>query len=187
MTRTQFDRKDVVDKLTLLFWINGYSATSMKQVVDATGLKPGSLYLSFGNKEALFQESLRNYADNGIKRIRKTLNSQPDYKAGICKILEKMVADSTKRNFRSCFLVKTQLELAGEANALFEFAAARLGEIERIYQGYLETEFSEPVSQRRAASIMLHISGILVWGYQRGSAERILEGLREGLPWLPWD
>lgn len=75
MMTAQLARKEVIDKMTLLFWNNSYGATSMKQVVDVTGLKPGSLYFIFGNKDALFQESLQRYADNGVNRIRKTLNA----------------------------------------------------------------------------------------------------------------
>lgn len=54
MARAQFDRDDVIGKSIKLFWKNGYSASSMQQVVKATGLKPGSIYLAFGNKEGLF-------------------------------------------------------------------------------------------------------------------------------------
>jgi TetR/AcrR family transcriptional repressor of nem operon len=85
-------------------------------------------------------------------------------------------------------LVKTQLELAAEGNELyFYFASARLGEVEALFRSYLEKEFSKTVSIRLAASIMLHIFGMRVYGYQQASADRMREGLREGMPWLPWE
>ncbi len=59
--------------------------------------------------------------------------------------------------------------------------------MEALFRSYLEKEFSETVSRRRAASIMLHIFGLRVYGYQQGSADRMRQGLREGLPWLPWE
>ncbi len=186
MARAQFDRDDVIDKSIALFWNNGFSASSMKQVVQVTGLKPGSLYLAFGNKEALFREALQSYADKSITKIRNTLESAPSVGEGICAILEKMVQESTRKNYCSCFLVKTQLELAAAGNELYDFASVKLGEIEELYQSYLEKEFSATVSQHRAVSLMLHIFGIRVYGYQRDSADLVREGLREGLPWLPW-
>jgi hypothetical protein len=85
------------------------------------------------------------------------------------------------------FKVKTQLELAAEGNELNFFAAAKLGEVEAFFRSYLENEFSKTVSRRRPASIMLHIFGMRVHGYQRGSADRMRQGLHEGLPWLPWE
>jgi AcrR family transcriptional regulator len=53
----------------------------MKQVVQVTGLKPGSLYLAFGNKEALFREALQSYAEKGIAHICNTLDNAPSVNA----------------------------------------------------------------------------------------------------------
>lgn len=187
MARAQFDRNDVIDKSIELFWQNGFSGSSIQQVVKATGLKPGSIYLAFGNKEALFREALESYAQKSIVQISSTLDRAKSVGEGICRQLEKMVQESTKDNYCSCFLVKTQLELATESNELYSFAAAKIGEVETLFRSYLEKEFSKTVSRRRAASIMLHIFGIRVYGYQQGSADRMRQGLREGLPWLPWE
>lgn len=186
MARAQFDRDEVVDKTIELFWKNGFSASSMQQVVKATGLKPGSIYLSFGNKEALFREALESYAQRGRARISETLESAPSIGEGICTFLERMLLESSEKNYCSCFLIKTQLELAHEKNDLYEFAASKLAENEALFRSYLEKEFSEAVSRDRATSIMLHIFGMRVYGYQPDSVDRMKRALREGLPWLPW-
>jgi TetR/AcrR family transcriptional repressor of nem operon len=187
MARAQFDRNEVVDKSIALFWENGFNASSMKQVVQATGLKPGSLYLSFGNKEAIFREALESYAKKSIAQIRQTMDSAASVGEGICRILEKNIQEASKENYCSCFLIKTQIELAAERNELYEYASAKLGEIEALYRSYLEKEFSEEVSRQRATSLMIHIFGVRTYGYQHGSAERMRQALREGLPWLPWE
>jgi TetR/AcrR family transcriptional repressor of nem operon len=158
----------------------------MQQVVQATGLKPGSIYLAFGSKEALFRESLEVYADKSIKRIRQTLDSAADVGSGLCSLLEYFVQESVKNNYCSCFLIKTQLELAAEKNELSAYATEKLSDIEFTIRSYLEKEYSQSLSQQYATSIMLHIFGIRVYGYQQGSVERIHQGLRSGLPWLPW-
>ena len=187
MTRAQFDRNEVIDKSIDLFWENGYSASSMKEVVEATGLKPGSIYLAFGNKEGLFREALVRYAQQRIAQMNTVLKNAKSVGEGICSILEGVVLESTKENYCSCFLIKTRLELATEGNELYEFASAKLGEVEGLLESYLAKEYSKKVSQRRAASIMIHLFGVRVYGYQQGSAERMRLGLREGLPWLPWE
>ena len=186
MARAQYDRNEVIDQSIQLFWQNGFSGSSIQQVVKATGLKPGSIYLAFGSKEALFREALERYANKSIEQIRSTLDAAPSIGEGICTHLENIVLQSTKENYSSCLLVKTQLELAAEGNELYNFAAAKLGEVEALFRNYLEKEFTKAVSRRRAASIMLHIFGMRVYGYQQVSADRMRQGLREGLPWLPW-
>lgn len=186
MARAQFDRNDIVEKSIELFWQHGFSASSMQQVVKTTGLKPGSIYLAFGNKEGLFREALETYSQKSIAYIRNILDSAPSVSEGLCALLEAFIEQSTRKNYCSCFLVKTRLELAAEGGDLHEFASARLDEIEALLQGYLEKEFDSTVSRQRAASLMLHFFGVRVYGYQQGSAERMREGLRVGLPWLPW-
>lgn len=187
MAKAQFDRNDILDKSIQLFWQHGFSGSSMQQVVQATGLKPGSIYHSFGNKEALFREALERYAQKSFAHIRKILDSAPSVGDGICTHLEAVVQQSTNRNYCSCFLVKTRLELAAERNDIHKFASAKLDEIESLFESYLEKEFDETLSRQRAVSLMLHIFGLRVYGYQQGSTERMRRGLREGLPWLPWN
>ena len=186
MAKAQFDRNEVVDKSIELFWQNGFSGSSMQQVVAATGLKPGSIYHSFGNKEALFREALERYAQKSFAHIGIVLDTAPSVGEGICQHLEAVIEQSTREKYYSCFLIKTRLELAAEGNELHKCASAKLDEIEALFQSYLEKEFDQTVSRQRAVSLMLHIFGIRVYGYQHGSADRMRQALREGLPWLPW-
>nr|WP_320014191.1 helix-turn-helix domain-containing protein [uncultured Desulfobacter sp.] len=53
----------MINKSIQLFWLNGFSESSMQQVVKVTYLKPGSIYHAFGNKEGLFREALDNFWD----------------------------------------------------------------------------------------------------------------------------
>jgi len=186
MARAQFDRNDIIDKSVELFWQHGFSASSMQQVVQATGLKPGSIYLAFGNKEGLFREALESYAQQSIACIRNILDTAPSVGEGLCALLEAYIQQSTRANYCSCFLVKTRLELAAEGGELHELASAKLEEIEALLQSYLEKEYDKIVSRQRAVSLMFHFFGVRVYGYQQGSADRMRQGLREGLPWLPW-
>jgi len=186
MARAQFDRNEVIDKSIDLFWENGFSASSMKEIVQTTGLKPGSIYLAFGNKEGLFREALVRYAQQRTAQMRGLLDNAQSVGEGLCSILEAVVQESTKENYCSCFLIKTRLELAAERNDLYEFASAKLGEVEELFESYLKKEFNDKVSRRRATNLMLHIFGVRVYGYQKDSADRMRESLREGLPWLPW-
>lgn len=186
MARAQFDRNEVLDKSVDLFWQHGFNASSMQQVVKTTGLKPGSIYLAFGSKKGLFREALERYAHKSFVHIRNVLDSAPSIGEGLCGHLEAVIQQSTRENYCSCFLVKTRLELAAEGSDLHELASAKLDDIEALFKSYLEIEFEEEMSRQRAVSLMLHIFGIRVYGYQHGSAERMRQGVREGLPWLPW-
>lgn len=192
MAKALFDREEVIEKSMQLFWKNGYSSSSMQQIVDTTGLKPGSIYHSFGNKESLFREVLEHYSFKGLARIRNIIENARSVGEGICLHLEEVVEQSTKSDYCSCLLVKAQLELATHAgeNDLHAFASAKLDQVEKLFASYLEREFNKKVSVERATSIMLHIFGMRVYGYHNGyhegASDRMRQGLRSGLSWLPW-
>ena len=52
--KTSFNNAKVLKKITLLFHLKGYVATSMQDIVDITGLNRSSIYNSFGSKLELF-------------------------------------------------------------------------------------------------------------------------------------
>ncbi len=57
----EFERDQVVDRAVEVFWRNGFEATSIRDLVEATGLNRGSLYNTFGDKAGLFEAALERY------------------------------------------------------------------------------------------------------------------------------
>ncbi|WP_052422324.1 TetR/AcrR family transcriptional regulator [Nonomuraea candida] len=56
-----FDRDAVVEQATRLFWERGYEATSVGELTEVMGIRPGSLYATFGDKKSLFKEVVAAY------------------------------------------------------------------------------------------------------------------------------
>ncbi|MDQ0696791.1 TetR/AcrR family transcriptional regulator [Streptomyces anulatus] len=56
-----FDMEAVLEAAMLLFWEQGYEATSVAQLRAATGLSSASLYGAFGSKEGLFKLAVEHY------------------------------------------------------------------------------------------------------------------------------
>lgn len=186
MTRAKFDRAEVIDRAIDVFWQYGFSNSSMQQISRATGLNPGSIYLAFGSKEGLFREALQRYGKRTIATITTVMEQAATVGEGICRIFDNLVHESATTSYCSCFLIKTQLELAAEGNELYRLASHHLEEIEQLYRGYLEKEWGPERGRVLAASVMLHIFGVRVYGYREDSVEILRAGLRQGLPWLPW-
>lgn len=57
-----FDDDAVLDKALLVFWAQGFEATSIEDLETATGLRRASLYGAFGDKQAMFRACLARYA-----------------------------------------------------------------------------------------------------------------------------
>jgi AcrR family transcriptional regulator len=60
--RKQFDVGTALDQAMRVFWQRGYADASLDALGSATGLGRGSLYGTFGGKDALFRQCLDRYA-----------------------------------------------------------------------------------------------------------------------------
>ncbi|MGY5450337.1 TetR/AcrR family transcriptional regulator [Agarivorans sp. MS3-6] len=185
MAKVQFQREQVLEQSTKLFWRVGYHAASMQQVFQQTGLKPGSVYLAFGNKQALFKESLAHYAHTTRQGIQQCLSAASSIELGICQILDTMLQQSLNSDYCSCFLVKSQLEFSNEPE-LQGYVSEQLQQIEALYAEFLMSLYDEPEAKAKACSLMLHIFGIRVYSYHNTGVQQMRQAVEEGLSWLPW-
>ncbi|SHF46507.1 TetR/AcrR family transcriptional regulator [Streptoalloteichus hindustanus] len=65
----EFDTDVAVRRAMELFWRQGYEATSVQDLVDATGVGRGSLYAAFGCKEGLYEAALRRYVEGSTHEL----------------------------------------------------------------------------------------------------------------------
>lgn len=66
--RQLFDSDEVLLTMMQLFRRQGFHATSLRDLEAATGLHPGSLHRSFGNKDEIFRSALDAYVDRVVRR-----------------------------------------------------------------------------------------------------------------------
>ena len=74
----EFDTDSVLCAAMEKFRHNGFAGTSIKALEQATGLSSGSLYNSFGDKDAIFTRALAHYIDVvAVGRISQHLDDKP--------------------------------------------------------------------------------------------------------------
>lgn len=83
-----FDETDVLDIAKDLFWERGYEATSIKDLTEAMGMTPPSLYAAFGSKEALYGRVLDRYVETFGHRLIEGLFEEPDLKRAVARIVQ---------------------------------------------------------------------------------------------------
>ncbi len=123
----KFDRKQVVAKVTTLFWRMGFNGCSMRDVQQAVNLRPGSLYASFGDKESLYREALLYYAADGLAALH-TLEQQLTCPLAVLRQFMRQALASSLANApdKVCMLVKTVHELGGAQHPLAKLASELL-------------------------------------------------------------
>ena len=106
----QLDRDEVLDLAMTAFWNRGYEATSIDDLVQATGINRASLYSKFGDKKRLFLAVLDRYLDTIGKSIMADL-SDPDPRRAIERMFDSVVRRLSDPRFpRGCFITNTSLE-----------------------------------------------------------------------------
>lgn len=113
--------EDAVAAAMELFWRQGYRATSLDELVAATGASRASLYKTFGGKAALFARALALYADRFDERVEALLERD----APARKLMHANLEASAERLTAGiappgCLRCNATLELADEDEGLDE-------------------------------------------------------------------
>lgn len=163
----KFDRRQVIQKATNLYWAKGFHGTSMRNLQDVIDMRPGSVYAAFGSKEGLFKETLTYYTEQGVKHLARCRDEASSPVEGLKLFIKRLVV---KACFESpsgmCMLAKTVAELTDEQSELLQKAKSSLkimeGEFEKlIVEAQSKGEIpSEKNPQQLARFIQVQIAGL---------------------------
>lgn len=124
-----FDEDIVIHKAQQLFWEKGYKGTSLKDILDETGLHKGSLYRVFESKENLFLLALQQYASTSRAQFIK--NQQP--KKYLTEFFEKLVTEGGECT-KGCFIMNTCVELGSDKGLLSKVANSLFTEVTKNFE-----------------------------------------------------
>ena len=107
-----FDPDLVLENAMQLFWSQGYEATSLQDLLIATGLSKSSLYESFGNKQSLFEAAFTRYFDNRAKHMHARLEQAESPLGFVRECLLSVLEDARRNTPRGCMLVNVANEFS---------------------------------------------------------------------------
>jgi TetR/AcrR family transcriptional repressor of nem operon len=165
----EYDRDDVLGKAVGLFWRQGYKATSVTDIVRATGLNTASMYKEFGDKDGMFEEALEYYRQHIIGPRIQILTDDPNIK-GIEAFLESVVSGASSEEYKGCLMMN---HLA-QKHSISPRAATKIGDFCATMEGLLEAairnaqaEGEIPASKgpaETAGFIMCYVHGLVLYG-----------------------
>lgn len=134
-----FDENDVLNKAMNLFWKQGYSATSIQDLVSHLGINRASLYDTFGDKERLFLKAFENYRKTNTEGITRFFESQDNVKVGFKKLFEMAIEESVSdKERKGCFVVNTTTELIPGDENIFKILEENCKTFEAMFLDYLK-------------------------------------------------
>lgn len=110
----EFDVDHALDAAMRAFWAKGYEATSLSDLMSATGLHKGSLYQAFGDKHSLFTQALTRYLEEMRRQKNEQLSNAPTPLDGIRSVGHAMIdiADGDSPCPKGCMAINSLIELA---------------------------------------------------------------------------
>ena len=131
----QYDETAVLDRAMRAFWARGYAATSMSDLVDATGINRGSIYAAFTDKRGLFTRALQHYDRVHRSDFLEGMAEAHGPKEAILATFEAAAAsgrDGTTPG--GCLLVNTALELSPHDPEIAAVVSRALCQVERFFR-----------------------------------------------------
>jgi TetR/AcrR family transcriptional repressor of nem operon len=130
----EFNPRVALDKAMRLFWRKGYAETSVRDLVEHTGVAHAGLYAAFGGKRELYRAALEHYdATFGnflIGPLERPDASRPEIEAFFATILD---AVKKKRFVDGCFMCNTAVEFGNESD---DIVLKSKDNVERMTAGF---------------------------------------------------
>lgn len=160
----EFDEVAVLDKAVQCFWNQGYEATSVRDLINETGLTGASLYNAFGDKRALYQKALDHYVSRSVAQRIQLCDALPPREA-----IDAFFADVVKRSLsdrqhKGCMLVNAALESAPHDPEFQEIVARVLRQIENFFFKHLSAgQANESIRKSAPPEVLAkHLLGVLM-------------------------
>ena len=155
----EFDEARVKEALMRVFWEKGYEATSMQDLVDATGLLKGSLYGAFGDKQALYMIALMHYDQTRIQAGINMLIAEGSGREKVTQLFDSVIESASTGVFAGgCLLCNASVEMAPVDTAVENSVKATIRRLQTAITSAIESS----VSQAEDAAA---ISGLIICAY----------------------
>jgi TetR/AcrR family transcriptional regulator, transcriptional repressor for nem operon len=182
----EFDPEEVLERSMRAFWEHGYHETSVDDLVNATGVRPGSLYNAFpGGKRGLFLETLARYSNLVVPEKLGALERPGAGLAELRGYFDGLVDDLSRPEGRiGCLMVNSTIELAAADSEVGEIVRGHMSRLERNAERALRNAkrrgaLPANVSPRaKATQLMATGMGLMVVG-KTNPGRKVLEMIVE--------
>ena len=98
-----------------IFWRKGFEGSSLNDLTAAMGIQPTSLYVAFGNKQALFEQALARYLAGPVAFMHGALEEPTAYAVAVRILHQTAEFLAARRLRRGCMTIQAALVGGKEA------------------------------------------------------------------------
>jgi TetR/AcrR family transcriptional repressor of nem operon len=176
----EFDYDLVLENATEQFWKEGFEASSVQKLLDATGINRGTLYNSFGDKDTFFKLCLDRYNTKLGEQMAATLgNKELKADKAVAAFFDAALGSPARLRGLGCLLVNSICEsivwnkdiqsiLKDSMNAIRKALLARTRELEKA------KGLAKGLNADKAADLLLNLYVAVKVAARSGKAPKVL-------------
>ena len=160
-----YDPEEALARARDTFWRNGYTGTSLDDLSAATGMNRPSLYGAFGDKHALYLQTIDRYVQAGRAAMDHALQGELPLREALMRVFDGALGWYLPAHdaARGCLLIGTAAVEAVNDDEVRERLAAGLRAFDKAFekrlraalaQGELPPHASAPVLARLASALL---------------------------------
>lgn len=175
----EFDPQDFLNTALECFWQKGYRATSMADLMKASGLASASIYKLYPDKRAIYLAALNRYMDEGVSRgAKREVELSPE--AALRETLEFVaLLSSSPDGEKGCFTIAAASELLPGDEEVKQRVHHKFNSIINRLENTLSNGQTQQVFRRdestrvMALSIFMMLEGMRVYGKIQPDSEEL--------------
>lgn len=168
----EYDEQEVVAKAVELFQRKGYDATSVRDLLEVTGLSSSSLYAAFGGKEQLFLRALKAHAVVERQTLLEQLTAPGGLRSNVRAVFEGLIHLLMEPDNNSSLTLRAAVELATGMPPVFELLSEYIQELTDMFATLLQDAASRgEIKLRFPATDLAHY--LLFNAYNLGIVARV--------------
>ena len=153
----KIDPEIALESAMKTFWEKGYEATSVADLVDATGLHKGSLYQTFGDKHDLFCTALKHYLNKIHTAQAEAMQPEADpierIQQGYRAVMKFSECANNERC--GCLAINSMIEFMGrESEAEGILLAHRSSTLELLASAFAEAQILGMAPKNKPAELL---------------------------------
>ncbi len=167
----EFDEREVLDRALDVFWTKGFEATSVQDLVNATGLGRASLYAAFGDKEGLFAATLEHYQKQRAAELDTLVNAaclRPALKVYFDTWID---THASGRGPRGCFVSKSATMCETQSGRLKGWLERAINQMDQTFVQAIErAQARGEISSHTDAKALAHFLSVFLQGLSAASS-----------------
>jgi TetR/AcrR family transcriptional repressor of nem operon len=156
-----YDEDIVIGKALEVFWEKGFSETSSRDLIAATGISNGSLFNRYGDKNKLYLACLQKYEAVYVAALERLLVSNLPFKQKIKEVFEgtaKKVAATG--SYEGCFFFNSSVDSGIDDDSISSLTRAIHRRLEKAFR--TATEQAKEVGELNVDSDSSRLAGYLM-------------------------